>query len=156
MAKPISKIDRIVVDEDAKKQQDLQEIEGALADNKEAVMETLDLLGHLHDRGLLELMNGFFSQGDEVFRNVVKEINKPNHSQILENVVGLAGLLGSIDVQQLKMLTERANNGLNEAASTVETEEQIGVFHLLKALKDPEINRSIGMLMRFLKGMGRE
>ncbi|HEX7064061.1 MAG TPA: DUF1641 domain-containing protein, partial [Bacillales bacterium] len=30
------------------------------------------------------------------------------------------------------------------------------IFQLMKVLKDPEINRSVGLLLRFLKGMGKE
>ncbi|HEU5140617.1 MAG TPA: DUF1641 domain-containing protein [Bacillales bacterium] len=156
MSKPISTIDRIVVDEETQKQQDLEEIETALAENKDAVLETIELLGNLHDRGVLETLNGFFSQGEEVLRIIVQEINKPGHSKVLENLVGLAGVLGTIDMEQVKTFTEKANNGLQEAVESDPNDGPGSLFQLMKGLKDPEINRSIGMLLKFLKGMGKE
>ncbi|HEU5140711.1 MAG TPA: DUF1641 domain-containing protein [Bacillales bacterium] len=156
MAKPISTIDRIVVDEETKHQRDVEEIETALAENKEAVLETIELLGNLYDRGVLETLNGFFSQGEQVLQIIVQEINKPGHSQVLENLVGLAGILGSIDMDQLKTFTEKANNGLQEATESDTDDGPSSIFQLMKVLKDPEINRSVGMLLKFLKGMGKE
>lgn len=156
MAKPISTIERLAVSDETKREQDLKEIEASLANHKEAVLETIDLLGHLHDRGILSLLNGLFSQGDEVFRILVQELNKPNNSRVLENLLGLAGVLGSIDIDRLKMLAEKANNGLKEATETDAAQQPSNVFELLKVLKDPEINRSIGMMVQFFKGMGKE
>lgn len=158
MSKPISNIKRLVVNEETKKQRDLEEIETALADNKEAILETVDLIRHLHERGTLEFLNGLFSQGDEVFSIIVDELNQPNNSRVLENFVGLAGILGSIDVEQLKVMANQMNNGLREAAATEEAGDDgpRNIFQLMKALKDPEINRSVSMLLGFLKGMGKE
>ena len=156
MAKPISTIERLVVSDETKRAQDLKDIEASLAEHKEAVLETINLLGNLHDRGILSLLNGLFSQGDEVFRIMVQELNKPNNSRVLQNSLGLAGILGSIDIDRLKMLTEKANNGLKEATETDAVEEQGNVFELLKVLKDPEVNRSMRLMVRFLKGMGKE
>lgn len=156
MAKPISAIERLVVSDETKREQDLKEIEASLANHKEAVLEAIDLLGNLHDRGILSLLNGLFSQGDEVLRIMVQEVNQPNNSRVLGNLLGLTGILGSIDIDRLKILTEKANNGLKEATETDAVEEPGNVFELLKVLKDPEVNRSIGMLVQFLKGMGKE
>lgn len=156
MAKPISAIERLVVSDETKREQDLKEIEASLANHKEAVLEAIDLLGNLQDRGILSLLNGLFSQGDEVLRIMVQEVNQPNNSRVLGNLLGLTGILGSIDIDRLKILTEKANNGLKEATETDAVEEPGNVFELLKVLKDPEVNRSIGMLVQFLKGMGKE
>lgn len=156
MSEPISKIQRITVDKKTQKKRDLAEIESALAGNKEAVLRTIDLLGSLNERGILELLNGLFAQGDEVFKIAVQEINKPNNARLLENLVGLAGVLGAVDMKSVKTVTERAANGFGEAAAGAVDEEPVKLFELLGALKDPEINRSIAMLLKFLKGMGKE
>ncbi|HET7627341.1 MAG TPA: DUF1641 domain-containing protein [Bacillales bacterium] len=155
MSKPISTIKKIEIDEAAKRQRDVEEIEQAMVDNKEAVIETFELLGHLHDCGLLEFANGLFSQGDAVLRNVVQELNRPNHARMLQNLVGIASVLGKIDIDQVKALSEQANNGLKEAAATEAGDGPSNIFQLMKALKDPEISRSIGMMLNFLKGMGK-
>lgn len=87
---------------------------------------------------------------------MVQELNKPHNTHVLQNMLGLAGLIGSIDVDALKELTEKANNGLKEATDSEAAEGPSNIFQLMKIMKDPEINRSMGMMISFLKGMGKE
>lgn len=155
MAKPISTIEPIVIDEETRKQLDLNEIESSLTERKAAVLETIELIGHLHDRGILKLLNGLFAEGEEVLGIAVNEFNKPQHSQIVENLVGLAGVLGKIDVYRLKDFAEKATNGLQEATEEDPNDGPNNIFQLLKVLKDPEINRGLTMMLNFLKGMGK-
>ncbi|HET7658278.1 MAG TPA: DUF1641 domain-containing protein [Bacillales bacterium] len=156
MAKPISTIESIVIDEETRKRLDLDEVESALAERKDAVLETVELIGHLHDRGILSLLNGLFAEGDEVFRIAVKEINKPDHSDMIQNLVGLVSVLGKLDIESLKDFAEKANRGLKEATDVDPDNGPSNIFQLLKVLKDPEINRGITMMLHFLKGMGKE
>lgn len=156
MASPISNIKPLVVDEETRRRQDLDEVEAAVADHKDAVLETITLMGHLHDTGILAISNGVFSQGDEVLRILVQELNNPDNSRVLENGIGLAGLVGSLDIDRLKVLTEKMNQGVKEATDEGAEDGPKSVFQLMKALKDPEISRSVGLLMSLLKGMGKE
>lgn len=156
MAKQISTIEPIVIDEETREQLDLNEIETALTEKKAAVLETLDLLGHLHDRGILSLLNGLFAEGEEVFSIAMKEINKPEHSRMLQNLAGMAGVLGKLDTESLKDFAEKANSGLHEAAEANPDDGPSNIFQLLKVLKDPEINRGMTMMLNFLKGLGKE
>lgn len=156
MASPTSNIKYIVVDEETKRQQDLSEIEAAIADNKDAVLAGIRLVRQLEDTGILPILNGLLAEGKDVMHIAVEEINKPHNSGVLENGIDLAMLLGTLDVDGLKILTEKLNQGVKEATSGEEEEGPKNVFQMMKVLKDPEINRSIGMMMRLLKGMGKE
>lgn len=157
MAKQITNIKHLVTSEETRRQNDLNEVEAAIADNKEAVLSAIDLTRHLHDKGLLDIMNGALSQGEEVLDIAVKEINKTQNSNVIANGVGLALMLGTLDVDRLKVLTEKLNQGVREAtADGTEEDGPSNVFQLMKLLKDPEINHSLGLLVNFLKGMGRE
>ncbi|RYG73086.1 DUF1641 domain-containing protein [Lentibacillus lipolyticus] len=157
MAKPITNIKHLSVDEEKRRQNDLNEVEAAIADNKESVLAAITLTRHLHDKGLLDILNGALSQGEEVLDIAVKEINRPQNSRVIENGVGLAMLLGTLDVDRLKVLTKKLNQGVRLAtADRAEEDGPDNVFQLMKLLKDPEINRSIGLLVNFLKGMSRD
>lgn len=156
MASPTSNIKYLVVDEETKRQQNLSEVETAIADNKEAVLATITLVRHLQDTGILAILNGLLAEGEDVLRIVVQEINKPHNSNVLENGLDLAMVLGTLDVDGLKILTEKLNQGIKEATAEDADDGPTGVFQLMKSLKDPEISRSIGMMMRLLKGMGKE
>ncbi|MDY0406057.1 hypothetical protein P5G51_012240 [Virgibacillus sp. 179-BFC.A HS] len=51
MAEPITKIKRLEVSKEALEQQDLQEINHAVIENKEAILQGIDLLASLHEKG---------------------------------------------------------------------------------------------------------
>lgn len=157
MAQPIRHIRKLQVSEESKRERDITEIIAALSENKEAVMEGIELLHRLHERGMLTLCNGLLAEGDKVLSIVVKELNKPQNAKVLSNMAELVLLLGSLDVERLKPIIQGAQAGLEAAteAAVAETSEKTGLFDLLKALKDPDISRAISMMLNFLKGMGR-
>lgn len=154
MAKPTKEVKRFPISAEAKREQDLTEIEQALTEHKTAVLETIELLQRLHDRGILPLLNNLLAEGDQVLAIVMKELNKPQNSRVLENLVQLALMLGALDLDRMKPLVKGVNAGIEEAA--VQTEEQTSLFRLWKSLRDPEIQRAMTVLTGFLKGMGSE
>ncbi|WP_085520490.1 DUF1641 domain-containing protein [Tuberibacillus sp. Marseille-P3662] len=156
MAKPITDIEPIKMSEDEQKQKDTEDILTALIDNKASVLECLELLHHLHERGILELLNGMFGQGDRVMGIAAREFNKPGISHSLDHMMNMAQMLGEIDVHQFKGLATNINEGMSNAAKHLEAGEKVSMFDLVKALKDPEINRTVTALLSFLKGAGKE
>lgn len=157
MAEQITNIKRLVTSEETRRQDDLNEVEAAIADNKESVLAAIELSRNLHDKGLLNILNGMLSQGEDVLDTAIKEINKPQNADVIANGIGLTLMLGTLDVDRLKILMKKVNQGVRVATADRAEEDGPGnVFQLMKLLKDPEINRSIGMLVNFLKGMGRD
>ena len=152
MAKPIKNIQRMPISDTAQKDQDLAEIQEALSEHKTAILETIDVLQGLHDRGILPLLNSLLKEGDKVLAIIVKELNKEQNSRVLENLVQLALLIGSLDLDRLKPITDGVNAGLQEAAA--QSDEQTSLLSLWKSLRDPEVQRAISILLNLLKGMG--
>ncbi|WP_377887662.1 DUF1641 domain-containing protein [Alkalihalobacillus sp. R86527] len=156
MAKAIKSIKKIELTEEEKRAQDLKEIEDALIDNKEALLETLDVVGHMKERGVISLLNGMFGEGDRVLKVLVDLLSTPENTMAIKNLMLLVGALGRINVKELEPLIERLNNGIENVSENEEIEHKTGYLDLIKALKDPEINRSLSILLLFLKGMGSE
>ena len=77
------------------------------------------------------------------------------YTGILENIPEIVYLLGDLDLKTVRDVTSKLNQGMEEMNAAASSKEKTSVLDLAKALKDPEINRSITMLMNFLKGMGR-
>lgn len=154
MAEPIKRIERKPLSVEAEKKRDLEEIQHALTEHKTAILETIELLQGLHDRGILPLLNSLLAEGDKVLAIAMKEINKPQNSRVIENAVQLALMAGSLDLERLKPILDGVNAGLKEAAP--QTDEQTSLLNLLKALRDPEVQRAVTILISFLKGMGSE
>jgi uncharacterized protein YjgD (DUF1641 family) len=157
MAKAITKIQHIELSEEQRRRMDLQEIETALLDNKEAILKSLDIVRHMNDRGVLSLLSGLFSEGDKVLNVLVKAADKPEATNTLKNLLLMVGVLGTINVQQLEPLLLKLNSGIARVAEYKDNEdEKLGYFDIVRSLKDPEINNALSLLFEFLKGMGED
>lgn len=154
MAKAISKIKRYEVSREDQVEQDVQEVKEAVADHKDSILKGVELLKALDDEGSLDAMTAFVKAKDETLANVVKEIDKDQYEPLLRNLPELVFLLGEIDMRGIRELSLRLNHGL-ETMKGRGTTDHTSFLDLAKALKDPEINRSITMLLHFLKGMGK-
>lgn len=154
MAEPISKINRKEISEEEKRKKDLEEIEHALVENKEAILQSMTLMKNMHDRGVIEMASALFGQGDKVMHTLMETLDKPESTNAIKNGLLLMGTIGLINVKQLEPLLIRLDSGIAKVAEAEDTEDKTSIFDLLKALRDPEINRSITLLMSFLKGMG--
>ena len=156
MAKAIKQIQRIEIHEEEQRKQDLREIEDSLLKNKEALLDALNLVKHMHDRGVISLVSGFFAEGDKVLQILVKKADTKETANTLKNLLLLVGVLGTLNVKQLEPILLKLNAGIARVSESKDDDDMIGYFDLVRSLKDPEINRSIALLFEFLKGMGSE
>lgn len=143
------------VSEEAERENNLSEIISAVSENKDAILKGIELLTTVHESGALDMLDALVKQKDEAIKNVVEQANKPTYATILENFSDLFLLAKDLPVDELGYFVGKINQGLNEAR-TAESEENISYMGLIKALKNPEINRSLTMMLGFLRGMGRE
>ncbi|GAA0613868.1 DUF1641 domain-containing protein [Virgibacillus siamensis] len=155
MADPISNVKRMEIPKEKMQHDNLEEILVAVSENKEAILKGIDFLGTLNNNGMLDMGHALVKHKEDALENVMNELNKPQYEKVLENMMQLVFLAGELRVDELKELTGRLNSGI-EAAGNSESNDKTSYFDLMKAMKDPEINRSITMLLAFLKGMGKE
>lgn len=156
MAKAVRNIQRIEITEAEKRQMDLKEVEDALIHNKDAILESLQVIQHMHDRGVISLLNGLFGQGDKVLKILMGKADTPETANTLKNLLLMVGVLGTLDVKQLEPILLKLNAGIARVAEIKDHDEKIGYFDIFRSLKDPEVNRSITFLFEFLKGMGED
>lgn len=154
MAEPITKVKRLDISEAAIREKNLQEIQDAVAENKEAVLEGIELLASLHEKGFLEMGSAMVRHKEDALENVMKIIDKPKYAAILSNLSKLLLLLGDLKVDEMAYLLDKLNNGMQEAAATDES-VKTGYLDLVRAVNNPDINRSLTMLLAFLKGLGK-
>ncbi|MBH0228894.1 DUF1641 domain-containing protein [Halobacillus yeomjeoni] len=154
MAKPISNIKKYEKTHEEEIDQNVAEVKAAVSDNKDAILKGIQLLKALEEGGTLDTAYAFTKKKKEALGYVVEEISKEQYTPLLKNLPELIFLLGEIDVKALREFSSKLNQGL-EQMDTGASEEKTGFLDLAKALKDPEINRSITMLLQFLRGMGR-
>ncbi|SFB35089.1 Uncharacterized conserved protein YjgD, DUF1641 family [Lentibacillus halodurans] len=143
------------ISEETIRKRNLEEIKKAVSDHKEAVLKGIDFLETLNKSGTLDMVDALIKHREDALENVMREINKPQYAATLENLPKLLILIGELNVEDMERFAERLNHGVKEAAAA-EVSEHTSYMGLIKALKDPEINRSVTMLLQFLRGMGKE
>ncbi|PAV28812.1 hypothetical protein CIL05_14390 [Virgibacillus profundi] len=154
MADPISKIKRMEIPEELIHEKDLTEVSKKVSENKEAILKGIDLLAAINESEALDTINALVKHRKEALENIVQELNKPGYSATLENLSDLFLFLGQLNVDELFYFTDKLNHGMKEARAS--NEDGTSYMGLIGALKDPDINRSITLLLSFLRGMGKE
>lgn len=67
------------------------------------------------------------------------------------------GTIGMINVTQLEPILLKINAGIARVAEVEDKEtEKTSYLGMARALKDPEVNRSITLILEFLRGMGTD
>ncbi|MED1201649.1 DUF1641 domain-containing protein [Heyndrickxia acidicola] len=160
MAKAVKTIKRIELTEEEIRKNEIKQIEDALLSHKDAVLEVLQIVQHMQDKGILAILRGLFGQGEQVLDVIVKKMNHPETTNFIKNILLMAGTLGTVDVKQLEPVILKVNSGIARLAEKRNEDEnrneQTGYFDLIRSIKDPDVNRSITMLLTFLKGMGQD
>lgn len=130
-------------------------LEVKMADNAESIEKAIDLISALDEAGTLDFMNAFVKHKEDALGHFVTEANKPRYSKTFENMFEFIFLMGDLDVQKVRELSQRVNQGLEGVQEGSESDEKTSMMDLMKALKDPEINQGITMMMYFLRGLGK-
>lgn len=155
MAERIQKIKRIQYSEEQILKRDLDEVKQAVSENKTAILKGIGFLNTLESQGMLDMIDASLKQKEEILTNVVTEVNKEQYSSILDNAGNLLFLMGQLDVGAIEQFMGKINSGL-EVANETQSDEKTSYTKMLRALKDPEVNRSVTTLLNFMKGMGKE
>jgi len=80
----------------------IRRVEQAPVEHAEAVLAAYDLLQRLHEKGLLDLVNGLLSAGDTVVNHVVDVVSSKEMVTALRIVLIFSNLLSSIDADALR------------------------------------------------------
>lgn len=156
MAKPITAIQKRRVTEEEKRAEALAKLKAAVGDSEEAVRELLAFIEQLHESGLLEAANALLKAREDVAKIVVGQLNQKPVTTMINHAFAIAGLVASLDLEKTAKLLEHIAAGAMEAyeQTAVET-KKIGLFDLLKALNDPDVNRAIRFFLSALKAIGQ-
>lgn len=158
MAEPIRNIKEMEVSKEVIKEKNIAEVLEAVSDNKEAILKGIQLLSNLNESGGLDIANAFIIHRKVALEKLITELDKERYASSLENLTKTIFLLGTLNIDNLEHFINKVNNGMEEAIlSEAEAHETSTTYmSLFKALKDPQVNRSITLLLEFLRGMGKE
>lgn len=156
MASPITQIKKKEWSAEEIRQQKLYELETLLAEQNEALNKLLAIMGDLDDAGVLDAVLAMVKAKEGIAEVVMEQATREPVTNLINNMMSAAGALTAIDPESTGRLASSAVRGLKEAEEQNQNGKKIGVFQLLKALRDPDINRTIKFGLNFLKGMGKE
>jgi uncharacterized protein YjgD (DUF1641 family) len=154
MAKPITKIDEPILTEKEIQDQSLKNVLEDLSQNADGIKETIQLLQELHKSGILGAINNLVEAKEQVAKIAVGQMLRPPVTNALNNGMAAAGLLTEIDPETTKKLMGGLSKGLQKAEEGFRTNKKVGVFDLLKLMRDPDVNRVVKFSLNLLKGLG--
>src|SRR5699024_3386195 len=154
MSKPITNNKRMEIPEEQTREKNLTETLDLISEHKTAIEKGINLLTTLEESGLLDTIQAFIKHKDTAIDATMEHLDTPKYTDIMENLMRLTLLTGSLNMDDIENCTKRTNEGTSEAriAQNMETTTDTD---LIKALKDPDISRSITMILEFLRGMGK-
>jgi uncharacterized protein YjgD (DUF1641 family) len=154
MAQPITAIPKPLPSEEKKVEQRITSFTSSWTENEEAFEQMAALVNELHKAGLLEAATAMLQAKDKMAKIGLKQLTREPVANLLSLLMGTTGALTQFDAEQTTKLIRSLGTGLTEATQHSEADQRIKVLDLLKLLNDPDINRAIGFLIHFLKGMG--
>lgn len=155
MGERIRVIKRMEEPKEYKIEKDMKILQERLSDKKIAIEKGIDILDALEKAEALDAVHAAIVQRKVITGNIVTELNKEQYEGILDNIGNVLFMFGDLDLDEASVFVKKINNGMR-VANRANSNNKTSVKDLIGALKDPEINSSITMLLNFLKGMSRE
>lgn len=155
MAVPITSIKKHQLTEEQLKEQKLDNFKKLLSDHEEAVNQVFTIMAELNDIGALEAATKLLEAKEEVAHIALEQLTRKPVTNIINNLMGVAGALTELNPETTTKLIEGLNAGVDEANKALESDEKVSAFKLVKMLNDPDVNRALNFGVHFLKGLGK-
>ncbi len=155
MAKPITAFENRQKMEEEVHFEKMEHLVDHVIENADGLKQTIALLHELHESGILEAMVSLVQAKDKVAKIAVDQMVRPPVTNLINNAMAAAGALTELDPAFTKILVAGVANGMRNAEESVKNGEKAGVKDLFKAMKDPDINRTILFGIHLLKGIGK-
>ena len=131
----------------------LERLEVAPAEHAEALLSVYELLQGLHERGVLDAVNGALSSSDFILETAVETVSTPENIRVARNLILLGQVLGRIDPDVLRHLA----GVLPEALEPVSRErtKAPSLFSLLKKFNSRDSRRGMAFAAGLLESLGK-
>jgi uncharacterized protein YjgD (DUF1641 family) len=132
----------------------LERLDQAPATHAEALLAVYDLLQGLHDRGVLEALNGVLSSGNFILDTVVETANAPENVRAIRNLLLLSKLLGDIDPDLLGRVVGAFPEALQQVSSP--KTKAPGMLSLLQKFNSEDSRRGMAFAAGLLESLGNK
>lgn len=131
----------------------LERLDQAPATHAEALLAVYDLLQGLHDRGVLDALNGALSSGNFILDTVVEAANTPENIRAIRNLLILSKVLSDIDPDVLGSLVGAVPEALQQVSS--EKANAPGMLSLLQKFNGRDSRRAMAFAASLLESLGK-
>ena len=128
-------------------------LEAAPEAHAEALLESYELLQELHDAGILRVLRGAASAGNNLIETAVDAAKSEEAIRAQRNAIILGKMLGSIDPEVLHSFANAVRKTLGSRPPVVNPP---GFLALIGAFGRPEQRRSMELINKFLETLGNE
>ncbi|WP_085992148.1 DUF1641 domain-containing protein [Oceanobacillus senegalensis] len=153
MARAIRQIEKNQRSAEEERAEDIAAIIKQIAENREAIEDTLIILEELHQFGVLDMLKGLLRTREKVGAIAIEQLNQSGMHNIIKNGMSTVQLLADMDPEQIKTVFNGVNHGLKNVAETTNYNEDIGMWNLYKSAKDIKVRNSLNAMVQFLNGM---
>ena len=155
MAAPITNVKKQQVTQEQIAEQKLNDLKDLLTDNDQALQQIFSIVSDLNDIGALDAVNKMLAAKEEIAHIALGQISRKPVTNIINQLLAVAGLLSAMDPEMTKKLMGGLNTGLEDANNAIASDEKVTIFSLMKVIKDPDVNRALNFGIHFLKGLGK-
>ncbi len=128
-------------------------LQNAPLQHAEAVLAAYEVLQGLHDRGLLDLMQGAFGSGGKLVEMATTAANTPAAIRGLSNLVILARILGSLDSELLEGFARSLPEAI--AFTKAHRADPPGFWGILGKFRNRNFRRGLILINSLLEAFGR-
>jgi uncharacterized protein YjgD (DUF1641 family) len=128
-------------------------LDKAPLEHAEALLAAYELLQRLHERGVLDILNGALSAGDTLLETVVEVAKTPEAIRSVRNLLLLSQVLGNIEPELLDVVVRSIPEALAQVSA--KRSEAPGVFSLLQKFSSKNSRRAMGAAAELLESVGK-
>jgi uncharacterized protein YjgD (DUF1641 family) len=116
----------------------------------DAILSAFELLQLLHDRGVLDLLRGAVSAGDQMIETLTAAVDNPESMRAIRNFILSTKFFASIPPDVLSSLVRAATEG----AEREKAQKAPGLLHLLWRLRGEKSRHAIAVGLDLLESVG--
>ncbi len=128
-------------------------LQNAPLQHAEALLAAYEVLQRLHDRGVLDLMQGALGSGGKLMEIATTAANTPATIRGLNNLVILARILGSLDSELLEGFARSLPEAI--AFTKAHQAEPPGFWGILGNFRNRNFRRGLVLINSLLEAFGR-
>jgi uncharacterized protein YjgD (DUF1641 family) len=122
--------------------------------NEEVLKQLVNLINNLEKKNVLKLLNSIVEKSDELIESLTTWLLKPDNINAIKNLLLIVGFSKNVEFDKLQKLTFALSKGINKGVEEMKKEKKLGLISIIRMINDPDINRSIRVILAVLKGMG--